>query len=321
MNEQTLLIINPASGTNDKKAVAEQATIGLAQSGFTLTVRFTEGPGDATRLAREASSMGFSTVVAAGGDGTINETARGLVDTPCTLGIIPCGSGNGFARHLGIPTDVAAAVDVIARRKIEVTDCGKVNGHLFFCTFGLGFDAAVSNRFAHAGHRGPLTYLRETIREYFSYHPEEYVITTEGREISRRAFIVAVCNAAQYGNNAYIAPGASVTDGKLDLTLVAKGSLIESAGMGVDLFTGMLAHNTLIQTIRTSHLTIDREHDGIAHIDGEPIMLDRHLDISCSGSALRVYVPESDPPFRPILTPLQAMGRDLKYTIRHIFPR
>lgn len=315
---KALLIINPISGTSDKKGLEEYVSNRLADTGINITTEWTRCSGDATALARRYIADGFTTVIAAGGDGTINETARALCDTGAALGIIPCGSGNGLARHIGIPLEVEGAVEIIAGRNVLDCDYGSVNGRPFFCTFGSGFDAAVSEKFARDGHRGKMTYIKNTFREFVNYKPAEYTISANGNILTHQAFVVAVCNASQYGNNAYIAPHASITDGLLDLTIVHSGNLLSTALVGLDLMTGFIEHNMLIDTLRTEELTIEREEEGPVHIDGEPMVMGKRLDVRCHHNGLRIYAPEEDHPFIPILTPVQAMMADIKHTIERI---
>lgn len=186
-----------------------------------MDTAYTTGHGDATRLTTDAASKGYRAVIAAGGDGTVNEIATALCGTSTALGIIPVGSGNGLARHLGLPLDVTEAIEVIAKDNIIDCDYGTANGRPFFCTFGVGFDAAVSEKFAHQKRRGKLSYIKSAISEYVSYNPQTYTISANGQILTQKAFIVACCNASQYGNNAYIAPTASITDGLLDITIGA----------------------------------------------------------------------------------------------------
>ena len=288
---------------------------------FEIDVCHTSGKGDATQLARMAVDKGFHTVLAAGGDGTVNETARALRDTPVVMGILPCGSGNGLARHLGIDVDIDEALEVIRQNHIEACDYGTVNGLPFFCTFGMGFDAAVSESFAKSGRRGRLTYLRETFLEYIRYQPEYYSITDSesGEVISDQAFLVAVCNASQYGNNAYIAPNASMTDGLLDITLIHSGNPVSTALVGVDLLTGYIDRNTLIDTLKVRNVRIERQKAGAVHLDGEPMQLGTSLDIRCHPGALNLYTPVKQEDFKPIITPMRALMRDIHYAFLHIF--
>lgn len=313
---KTLLIINPKAGTDSKSGITDLVASRL---GFMPEVAYTTGRGSASLLASEAASKGYSAVIAAGGDGTVNETAAALVDTSAALGIIPCGSGNGLARHLNIPIDPAGAVDIIAAGHIERCDYGTAAGAPFFCTFGVGFDAAVSAKFDKEQRRGRLTYLRDTFMEYLSYHPERYTIRAAGKVVSDKAFLVAVCNASQYGNNAYIAPSASMTDGLLDVTIVHSGSPLTTALVGVDLLTGFIERNMLIDTFKADEVTIERNAPGPAHLDGEPHELGSSIKISCHRGALSLFTPVVTEPFRPIITPARALMRDIHYAIKQIF--
>lgn len=261
----------------------------------------------------------FDDPLLAGGDGTVNETANALCDTGTAFGIIPCGSGNGLARHLGIPVDIRAALEIIAEGRTELCDHGVVNGLNFFCTFGMGFDATVSHKFAESKHRGKLTYISNTFREYISYKPDEYVITANGRVITDRAFVVAVCNASQYGNNAYIAPQASITDGLLDVTIIHYGNLLSTALVGLDLMSGSIDHNMLIHNFRARSLSIERKNSGAVHVDGEPMEMGTSLSIECMPSSLRIFTPRADTPIRPLLTPIMSMMNDIGYTLRNVF--
>ncbi len=317
--QRALLIINPISGTSRKEGLDKRVADRLSEAGIDVVARLTTGSGDATAFARQAVGEGYDMVLAAGGDGTVNETANALCGSNVAFGIIPCGSGNGLARHLNIPVDVRAALDIIAEGRTEVCDHGEVNGHNFFCTFGLGFDATVSHKFAESKRRGKLTYLSNTFKEYLSYRPDEYVISANGQVITDRAFVVAVCNASQYGNNAYIAPQASITDGLLDVTIIHYGNLLSTALVGLDLMSGSIERNMLIHAFRASSLTISRRQAGAVHLDGEPMEMGRDLSVVCCPASLKIFTPQADRPIRPLLTPIMSMMNDLGYTIRHLF--
>ena len=179
MKRSILFIVNPISGTRDKGAVQKDIETLTDASQFDYRIAFTEYAGHASVLAREAVENGFDIVVAVGGDGTVNEVARSLVHTPTALGIIPCGSGNGLARHLQIPLDARKAMQIINRATISSLDYGTINAMPFFCTCGVGFDAFVSLKFATGKKRGLLSYIENTLREGLSYKPETYTIEDE----------------------------------------------------------------------------------------------------------------------------------------------
>ncbi len=313
------LIINPISGTRSKAGLDRMVIDSLSPLGWEVEVVYTKGHGDATRLALSAIEKKCDAVLAAGGDGTINETAAALCGTGVVLGILPCGSGNGLARHLGIPIDLREGLKVIHENHPTDIDYATVNDRKFFCTCGVGFDAAVSAAFARKKTRGKFTYLQSTFETYATYEPEFYTIRANGKKLTEKAFLVAVCNASQYGNNAYIAPSASINDGLLDVTIIHAGNTLSTALVGVDMMTGMIERNMLIQTFRTDNIIIERERRGPSHLDGEPLEMDDCLDIRCHHNGLRVFTPTVVHPFKPILTPVTAMFNDFKIAVSNLF--
>lgn len=319
--KRLMLVINPISGTGSKKDVPLLTRKRLDPLGYDIDLRYTAGRGDATRLAREAVEEGYFGVIACGGDGTVNETARALCDTTVALGIIPAGSGNGLARHVGIPIDIEKSLDVIALDHVVACDYGTVDQRQFFCTFGMGFDAAVAHRFARQNRRGLLRYVKSAITEYIKYRPQTYTISANGRLLTERAFLIAVCNASQWGNNAYIAPEASITDGLLDIAVVHGGSPIDAAVMGMDIFTGQINRNTMVQTFRAPAAVIYRSAAGEAHIDGEPVMLPDILDIKCHHEGLNIFSPAHKGAFRPIVTPARDLCKGLNLSLMHLLRR
>lgn len=316
--EKCLLIINPISGTASKRGVAAKCVKRLGKEGIDVEVLYTEGPGDAARFAAEAARKEYLGVIAAGGDGTVNEIASSLRGTPTALGIIPLGSGNGLARHLGLTTDISEALDVIAQRNILACDSCEADSIPFFCTFGLGFDAAVSEKFARSRQRGLINYLRSAFEEYLRFKPEEYEIEADGHTFRLKAFIVAACNASQYGNNVFIAPMASIRDGMLDITIIHAGTPLTRARAGVELVTGLIKNNMIIQTLRVRKATIRRCSPGMAHIDGEPVKLGEEINVSCHHGDLLIFTTGTEKPFRPLLTPIRYLRRELRSKLRFL---
>lgn len=315
------LVINPISGTVSKKGVAEKVSRRLADMGFDVDVQLTRAPGHATQIAREAAARGDYGVIACGGDGTVNEVACGLIGSSTALGILPAGSGNGLARHVGIPTDIYRSLRVIAENCVERCDCGMVNGHPFFCTFGVGFDAAVSHRFSLQHRRGLTTYITSAIDEFIQYHPQKYRIIAGDTVITEEAFLVVVCNASQYGNNAFVAPSASIRDGLLDVTVVHKGNFLTHALSGLEMIAGTISTHGKIHTFRVPSLVIERQQDTVAHIDGDPVSLPMRLEISCRPQCLNMFVTRHKPRFRPLITPFVLLLKDWGIVLSRIFSR
>lgn len=290
------IIVNPISGTKGKDAILK-----YLQSQPEHKICMTEGPGHATLLARREREAGAGAVVAVGGDGTVRETAIGLIGGDVPLGIIPMGSGNGLARHLGVPMDPFKAHELIMGGHVTRCDHAEVNGMPFFCTMGIGFDAEVSHRFAAAPKRGLLTYVKSVIREIHHYHPRTYRLQMADEAIERRAMLVTVANAAQYGNNAIIAPGALMTDGLLNVTLMRAGDPFNTLRAAIELFTGTLRRNPLIESFATPSVTITMPDSDPAavhphiHLDGEPMTLTFPINVSVMSASLPILTPADRP--------------------------
>jgi YegS/Rv2252/BmrU family lipid kinase len=316
--KRMLLIINPISGTSNKNGLPERIVQKLSEHDIRVDIANTTCRGDATRLAREGIAAGYDAILACGGDGTVNETARALVGSGVTMGIIPAGSGNGLARHICTPIDAMQSLNTIIEGHTSDCDYGTVNDMPFFCTFGVGFDAAVSDRFAASGQRGKISYIKSAFEEFINFKCERYTLTADGKVVADDAFLVACCNASQYGNNAYIAPHASITDGMIDVIVIRKASILQRAMLGIDLISGTIDQNKLIETMRVKHVVIERSAPGSAHVDGEPVTLGEHLDVKCHAGALRLFTPADKDGFKPIITPVEDILRDISIKLNSL---
>jgi len=255
-------IINPISGTQGKEQILKWLDEKLDKSRYIPEVIYTERAGHAVEIAALKAKEEAFAVVAIGGDGTINEIARSLVHTKTALGIIPCGSGNGLARHLQIPMDAKKAINIINEGLIDIIDYGKINDVPFFCTCGVGFDAFVSLQFSKAGKRGPLIYLEKTLLESLKYKPETYELEMDGSTLRYKAFLIACGNASQYGNNAYITPQATLNDGLLDVTILEPFTVLDVPALSFQLFNKTIDQNSRIKTFRCKTLRIHRSKQG-----------------------------------------------------------
>ena len=285
-----LFIVNPISGVKKKTSVLKQIEKGIDATLFTYEIVLTEYAGHAAELAKKAAEEGVDIVVAVGGDGTVNEVARSLVHSNSALGIIPRGSGNGLARHLQIPMDVKKALKIINQASIQCLDYGKINGQPFFCTCGVGFDAFVSLKFAESGKRGPLSYVENTLREGLRYQPDTYTIETENGVTKHKAFLVACANASQYGNNVYIAPNASMSDGLMDIIIMEAFNTIESPQIILQLLNKTIDTNSHVKTIQAKKVRITRSTNGVAHCDGDFFMTGDTIDVELIQKSFNVVV-------------------------------
>lgn len=276
-----LFIINPISGKGKKAKIAQL----LLAKGY--KVAFTEYAGHAEVLAREATD---EVVVAVGGDGTVNEVARGIVGTEKALGIIPCGSGDGLARHLGLSHNIEKALRTIEQGECKRMDTAEVNGRLFLSVCGVGFDAVVSERFAKSGKRGLANYIRQGLKTWRNYTPEKYIIEIDGKEHHTEALFITVGNSDQWGNNAKITPLADCCDGILDITIVEKFGVLEMPWLALRLMTGTLQRSRKVHCYKGKEVRIIRECEGAAHADGDWFMESATLNIKILPSTLKVIV-------------------------------
>jgi diacylglycerol kinase (ATP) len=183
------------------------------------------------------------------------------------------------------------AIEIINEGIIDVIDYGKINEVPFFCTCGVGFDAFVSLKFAKAGRRGPLTYLEKTLLESLKYQPETYELETEDGTLKYKAFLIACGNASQYGNNAYIAPQAMLTDGLLDVTILEPFTVLDVPSLSFQLFNKTIDQNSRIKTFRCQTLRIHRTKPGVVHFDGDPMMMGENIDVKVIKEGLQVIIP------------------------------
>lgn len=290
MKKKIAFIINPISGNNPKKDLPRIITKHLDASIFDAEFVFTEYRLHGRTLTEQFVKSGYYAVVAVGGDGTVNEVAHSLRHTDTALGIIPAGSGNGLARHLKIPMNVKRAIEHLNHSETILMDYGLVNEQPFFCTCGTGFDAYVSTEFAKGKHRGIRTYLENIIKGFFKYKPEHYHLQGDGIDLKVKAFILTFANASQWGNNAYIAPQASVQDGKMDISILSNLPLISIPSLAIQLFTKTIDKDFLMTTLRTESVKLYRNAPGPFHYDGEPYEEGKKITIKMVPDGLRVLV-------------------------------
>ena len=278
-------IVNPISGAKNKAAIVEEVRRVFPD----CEVLYTEYAGHARELASAAQS---DAVVAIGGDGTVNEVASALVGSGKALGIIPCGSGDGFALHLGISRNYRKAITQIKGAQVRRVDCGRMNGRFFFCTSGVGFDAKVGLEFSKKSSRGLSTYVSVSARNWFSYKPDHYRITLDGsRAWEGEAVFITVGNASQWGNNARICGAASVEDGLFNITVVKPFSTFKFPVLLARLLSGRIEGSRSTVCLQGRKVLIERGAPGPAHFDGEPLEEGIELAFELLPSSLGVLVP------------------------------
>ncbi len=294
-------IVNPISGTTDKSRIVSMIPSYMDAERFDVKIWYTDFRGHAAQIARQAVDEKIHVVVAVGGDGTVNEVARCLIHHNSALGIVPCGSGNGLARHLYIPMNPEGALQVLSTCAIEALDYGMINDTPFFCTCGMGFDAFVSSMFAKSERRGLLTYIENTLREGLRYKPDTYEIEIDGETQHYKAFLIACANASQYGNNVYIAPRASMSDGLMDVTIMEPFTVLEAPQIAIQLFNKTIDKNSRIRTFKCKSMRIHRSQPGVIHFDGDPKDEGLDLDVRLVSKGIHMVVNTNEQIYTPPL--------------------
>jgi YegS/Rv2252/BmrU family lipid kinase len=283
-------IINPKSGTGKKDSFKGLIEKHIDHSIFESEICFTEYAGHATILSTEASEKGFDSVVVVGGDGSVNEAAKALVGKKTALGIIPAGSGNGMARHLGIPVDPVQAISLLNTGQRVLIDTLSVNSMFCIGTIGIGFDAHVAHLFARANKRGYSTYVKLVLTEFPVYKDKKFSILVDGILHERNCFLLTIANSSQFGNNAVIAPFADERDGIIDISIMRKFPLLAAPGLIYRLMHNSIHRSRYFTALKGRHVVIRNNDTMIGHIDGEPVEFLGDLDIRLNPLSLNVIV-------------------------------
>jgi len=279
-------IVNPNAGSKNKAKYRK--LIQLIKSNDAHSIWETTEPLEAVDFAKKALEQGATRIIAVGGDGTINEVASVLVGKSIALGIIPVGSGNGLARHLNIPLNYKKAFQKALVGATIKIDVGHINNRPFFCTAGVGFDAAVAHRFANSKGRGLLNYIKATIITLFKYKPIQVSINNAPVE---NIFSLSIANANQFGNNAFISPFSNIQDGQLELVKIGILNKLQAGIIAVRLFKKSIHHSNDVHIIACKTASIYYAKNAPIHIDGENLVTDNELlNITISPFALNVIV-------------------------------
>jgi YegS/Rv2252/BmrU family lipid kinase len=284
-------IVNPKSGTGKKDKLVSLIDSTIDKSRYETEVVFTQSRGHATALSREAADAGAAIVVAVGGDGSVNETAASLKHRSTSLAIIPTGSGNGMALHLGIPTDMEEALRVINTGHTVPIDTLAANEHFCIGTLGVGFDAHIAHLFAQAGKRGYSTYVKLVLTEFASYKEKRFSILVDQKPIERDCFLLTFANSSQFGNNAVIAPFADVRDGIIDISMMKRFPFYLAPALIYRLMHNSIHQSRFFEMIRGREIRVVNTGILQGHIDGEPVIFEGDIAINLSPLSLNVLVP------------------------------
>ncbi len=297
MKGKILFIVNPVSGTGKQKQISSLLNGYLDLTKFEFEISFTECQGHASDLAKEGAQK-FDIVVAVGGDGTVNEVAKGLADSDCVMGIIPVGSGNGLARHLKLSMRLADSIKIINRREVKAIDAATINDNYFVNVAGIGFDAHIAHLYAKTSTRGPIPYAKLMTNEFYKYKPVDYKVFINNEEIDSSAFLISFANSSQFGNNAYISPNAIIDDGLIDVCMMREFPIVEVGQITYQLFNKRVDKSKYMKIVKTDHVRIVAQQNIKGHIDGEPVSFPKEIEVKVNPGALRIIYNTEETKFK-----------------------
>jgi len=291
--KRVLFIVNPVSGVNQarKNLLSEIASAQLDKDLFEWEIKYSESAGHIRELSRAAADDGVDIIVAVGGDGTLNQVVKGMIGSRATLALVPAGSGNGLARHLGIPIDTEQSIKLIAQGKSQLIDTVNLNENLFVSIAGVGFDALVAKRFSQVTRRGFFSYFKIVTNEYTYYRPRKYPMEIDGQQVVRQALFVSFANTNQFGYNTIISPDAKIDDGLVDVCIVKKVPLLYAPRVVGLLLARRIDSSGFVEIIRARNIKLTRNKNRVVNIDGEPVKLTKDLEITVNPLSLKIVIP------------------------------
>ncbi len=286
--KKVLYIINPISGIGKQK-ILEKLLAKYSAKNIDYTIKYTKYAKHAIELTTQ-NSNNFDAIIVVGGDGSVNEVGQSLINSNTAFGIIPTGSGNGLARHLKIPLKIKDAILNINNFNVVTLDSASINNTFFINVAGIGFDALIAHKFAKYGKRGFSSYIRITSKEFKKFKAQKINLSIDGNKINDEVFLLSIANGSQFGNNAYIAPTASMSDGELNITTLKKFPLISAPKLAYKLFTKKIDKLKIAKAYKAKHIVIEQKGEILAHIDGEPITFFDKIEINIIPNSLKIII-------------------------------
>lgn len=289
--KRIVFIVNPKAGTNLQKHIRDSIDKHLNHKKFEYGIWLTEQEGHAAELAQKAIQEGYEIVVAVGGDGSINEVASALVGSEAVLGIIPAGSGNGLAMHLGYGRDIELAIKKLNTADIQTIDCGALNGRPFINIAGVGFDGLVSNLMKGSHWRGFLPYFLKSVEAGLHYTPRNCRVELDDQIVEEKCFAISIANGPMYGYNFQIAPDARLDDGLFEVVILKDAPLWQYFAAIPAMLNSKIYDADFVEHYTARRVKIIAEGENHVHLDGEGMVISGPLVFEMSPAALKVLVP------------------------------
>jgi YegS/Rv2252/BmrU family lipid kinase len=284
-----LFIINPILPLKSRKTIESLIINGLTGSGLNFDVIFSNHHRHAIQITRD-NLNNYSVFCAVGGDGTVSQVSSVLIHTDKTLGIIPCGSGNGLANFLKLPRNIHDSLNRIKQQNTITIDTCSVNNKHFINLAGIGFDAHVAYQFAKSKRRGFINYIKETVKALFTYKPREYEIFLDDTRKHVKAFLICLCNSNQFGNNAIICPSAKIDDSLITVAILKPFPFYCFPLMVYRLFKGNINKSDYMEFTECRKVLIKNEDQTCIHIDGEPEIIEGNMEVHIAPKSIKVIV-------------------------------
>lgn len=292
MKKKIIFIVNPISGHHNKNHFPDLVETYIDKNKYDYKIVFTEHANHASELTMKAIDDGFEYIAAVGGDGTINEVAKCLIGKEQILVIVPFGSGNGLANHLGLPFKIEKHIkEVVNKGKVYKIDTATMNGIPFISIAGIGFDALIADYFAKDENRGFITYAKLVTEKYPNYRQKEYtLILDDNNVIECKPFFVTFANSSQFGYNAEISPKASVQDGLIDVCIFKKPNILEVPIVATYFLAKQIDKSNFIDIHKAKKIQVIRKVDEIANIDGEPVEMSKDIIVEIKPLSLNILL-------------------------------
>ena len=297
-NRKIIYLLNPISGTKDKEVLRALIIRKTNAAQISYQIMPTRKDGDYTSLAAKIKDECITDIVVCGGDGTINQVASAMRQEDVSIGVIPMGSGNGLALAAGIQRDPSKALDIIFKGKSQPVDGFMINNQFSCMLCGLGFDAQVAHDFANQPTRGLATYIKQTVKNFFTANAYPFTIEVNGNSFESEAFFISIANSNQFGNNVTIAPKASISDGLLDIVIVNKMSklkmvytLLKQVRLGQVVPAMDADKSNGVHYFQAAKLNIHNPRKAPLHIDGDPAKTSKRFEIEVIPNAFRLLQP------------------------------
>jgi YegS/Rv2252/BmrU family lipid kinase len=290
--KRTVFIVNPKAGIQSQRRIQESVDKNLDHRKFEYGIWYTEKPGHASELVQKAKAEGYEIIVAVGGDGSVNEIGSAMLDTDLQLGIIPAGSGNGLAMHLGYGRNMDAAIRKLNTAQVKTFDCGLFNGRPFINLAGIGFDGLVSNLMQGSYWRGFIPYFMKSVEAGLVYTAKECLIEIDDRSFTEKCFAITVANGPMYGYNVTIAPDALMDDGFFELVILKDAPKWQYFAAVPATLNGRIYDAEFVAHYKTKKVKITTEGDNYIHLDGEGLTMRGEMNFEIKPKALKVLVPK-----------------------------